>query len=139
MAARTTPTSSDRGSAASSLKRGMRCQAPSAPGVGGSPLSIANHELHRKSAGWDTKTSQVSSLLTAPPEKTISTCRSTCREVPFLQPEERDMGSPSTISWVTSWKLLGWLCVYTYVCTRSANVCSISWVDYKKKKVWVVV
>lgn len=102
MAARTTPTSSDSGSTASSLNRGMRCQAPSAPGVGGSPLSIANHELHKNSAGWDTKTSQVSSLLTAPPENTISTSRSTWREVPFPQPEERGMLSPSTISCVTS-------------------------------------
>lgn len=108
MAVRTTPTSSDSGSTASSLKRGMRCQAPSAPGVGGSPLSIANHELHRNSAGWDTKTSQVSSLLTAPPEKTISTSRSTWREVPFSQPEGRGRGSPSTISRVTSWKV--WIC-----------------------------
>ena len=98
MATRTTPTLSDKGSTASSLNRGMLCHAPRAPGVGGSPLSIANHELHKNSAGWEVKISQVSSLLTAPPEKTISTSRSTCREVPFSQPEDRDMGSPSTIS-----------------------------------------
>lgn len=103
MAARTTaPSPSDTGSAASSLKRGMLCQAPSAPGVGGSPLSSANHRLHRKSVGWDTKTSQVSSLLTAPPEKLISTSRSTWREVAFLQPEGRNTCSPSTMSRITS-------------------------------------
>lgn len=102
IAARTTPTFSDSGSTASSLNRGMLCQAPRAPGVGGSPLSISNHELHRNSAGWEMKMSQVSSLLTAPPEKTISTSRSTCREVPFSQPEDRDVGSPSMINCVTS-------------------------------------
>lgn len=115
IAARTTPPSRDSGSTASSLNRGMLCQAPTAPGVGGSPLSMANHELHRNSVGWDTKTSHVSSLLTAPPEKMISTSRVTWREVRFLQPEDRERRSPSTISVVTSCFMC--VCLYIPACT----------------------